>query len=207
MQASPPFVFGFELTLPSWAALALAEVPATLDSVEARVRLVVEWARLNFERDTGGPFAAAVFEEESGRLISIGVNRVVPSSCSSAHAEVMALSLAQRRLGSFDLGAPGLPRHQLVVNWRPCAMCFGAIPWSGVRSLVIPGGGPELDALTGFDEGAVPKDWRAELERRGIAVTDGVLYDEAWAVFQAFAASGRAVYNGRGTSRPPSGSA
>lgn len=161
------------------------------------MRLVVDCARSNFERDTGGPFAAAVFEEESGRLVSLGVNRVVPGQCSSAHAEIVALSLAQRLLGSFDLGAPGLPAHQLVVNWRPCAMCFGAVPWSGVRSLVIAGSGPELDALTGFDEGPIHPEWKAELERRGIQVTEGVLRAETWAVFEDFAKSGRLVYNGR----------
>ena len=144
-----------------------------------------------------GPFAAAVFEERSGRLISLGVNRVVPESCSSAHAEVMALSLAQRRLGGFDLGAVGLPAHQLVVNWRPCAMCFGAIPWSGVRSLVIAGGGPAIERLTGFDEGPIHPDWSNELGRRGIHVTEGVLESEAWRLFEDFAKSGRLVYNGR----------
>ncbi len=193
--------FAFELGLPSWAAPLLGELPATFDTLESRLELVISWSRLNFERDTGGPFAAAVFERDSGRLVSIGVNRVVPSSCSAAHAEIMALSLAQRRLGTFDLGAPGLPAHELVVNWRPCAMCFGALPWSGVRSLVIAGGGPELDALTGFDEGPVPANWVAELEQRGIRVQEGLLRDSAWQVFVDFAASGRLVYNGRGASR------
>lgn len=190
--------FSFELNLPSWAPPLIAELPAAFDSLEQRMQLVIDWARLNFERDTGGPFAAAVFETESGRLVSIGVNRVVPGSCSSAHAEIMALSLAQRRLGSFDLGAAGMPAHQLVVNWRPCAMCFGALPWSGVSSLVIAGGGPKLDELTGFDEGPVPADWIAELEKRGIRVHEDVLHDAAWRVFVDFAKSGRAVYNGRG---------
>jgi tRNA(Arg) A34 adenosine deaminase TadA len=162
------------------------------------MRLVIDCARWNFERDTGGPFAAAVFEQESGVLVALGVNRVVPSACSSAHAEIVALSLAQRARGSFDLGGAGLPGHQLVVNWRPCAMCFGAIPWSGVRSLVIAGSGPELDALTGFDEGPIHPNWKQELERRGIRVTEDVLRAETWAVFEAFAASGRPVYNGRG---------
>jgi tRNA(Arg) A34 adenosine deaminase TadA len=188
----------FELGLPDWAAAGLATHQTTaFPSIEDRVRLTIALARTNFERDTGGPFAAAVFEEQSGRLVSVGVNRVVPMRCSSAHAEVMALSLAQRVIGTHDLGAAGQPSHQLVVNWCPCAMCCGAVVWSGVRSLVIAGSGPELEAITGFDEGPIHPDWLGELTRRGVAVTDGVLRDETFAMFRAFAASGRQVYNAR----------
>ena len=161
------------------------------------MRWILRFARLNFERDTGGPFAAGVFERDSGRPLAFGVNRVLATDCSSAHAEVMALSLAQRALGNWDLGGTGLPPHQLVVNWRPCAMCFGAVLWSGVRSLVIAGSGPELEELTGFDEGPLPEDWKGELEARGIDLVDDVLRAEACGVFRRFGQSGRFVYNAR----------
>jgi tRNA(Arg) A34 adenosine deaminase TadA len=188
----------FDLAVPDWAAAELASyAPRAFPSVEERMRLVIALARTNFQRDTGGPFAAAVFDEGSARLIAIGVNRVVPMRCSSAHAEVMALSLAQRAAGTHDLGDRGQPAHQLVVNWCPCAMCCGAVVWSGVRSLVIAGSGPELEQITGFDEGPIHPSWAAELTRRGVAVTDGVLRDEACAMFREFAASGRTVYNAR----------
>jgi tRNA(Arg) A34 adenosine deaminase TadA len=188
----------FELTLPDWAAAELAaRADARFASFEDRMRFVIGLARTNFERDTGGPFAAAVFDAGSGRLVSIGVNRVVPTRCSSAHAEVMALSLAQQAAGTYDLGGHGQPPHQLVVNWCPCAMCCGAVIWSGVRALVVAGSGDELEELTGFDEGPIHPDWAGELARRGIPVVNGVLHDEACAMFRDFAASGRAVYNAR----------
>lgn len=187
----------FELSLPDWASHALAVLPDSLPDAEARMRWVIELARTNFVRDTGGPFAAAVFEEATGRVVSIGVNRVVPGRCSSAHAEVMALSLAQQSLAGHDLGAPGHPTHEIVVNWAPCAMCCGAICWSGVRSVVIAGSGPEMEALTGFDEGPMHPSWQDELRRRGIAVRDGLLRDEALAAFREFSTSGRPVYNAR----------
>jgi tRNA(Arg) A34 adenosine deaminase TadA len=186
----------FELSLPDWAHESLAAAPALLDD-EARMRWVIALARTNAERDTGGPFAAAVFEQESGRVVSIGVNRVVPGNCSSAHAEVMALSLAQRALAVHDLGGPGLPAHEIVVNWCPCAMCCGAICWSGVRSVVIAGSGPEMEALTGFDEGPIHPTWPDELRRRGIDVSDGLLRDESIAAFREFSTLGRPVYNAR----------
>ncbi len=186
------------LSLPDWATAELAQLPECLPDLEDRMRQVIRFSRLNIEHQTGGPFAAGVFEAESDRIVTIGVNRVVPSNCSSAHAEVVALSLAQKDLGTFDLGADGMPSHQLIVNWRPCAMCYGALIWSGVTSLVIAGSGPELESITGFDEGPIHPDWKDELTSRGISVIDKVLTDEACEVFRQFAASGALVYNGRG---------
>lgn len=196
----------FELQQPAWAVEALQRMPDKIPALEDRMRRVIEFSELNIDHDTGGPFAAGVFEADSGRLITIGVNRVMASHCSSAHAEVMALSLAQKALGTFDLGSTDVAgqtsgeaakSYQLVVNWRPCAMCYGALIWSGVRSLVIAGSGPELETITGFDEGPIHPDWRAELSRRGIEVIDGVLTQQAIAVFEKFRRSGATVYNGR----------
>jgi tRNA(Arg) A34 adenosine deaminase TadA len=194
--------FRLFLDLPEWAVAELQQLPEYLPDLPTRMAAVIRFARLNVQRQTGGPFAAGVFERDSGRLIVIGVNRVMPLNCSSAHAEVMALSLAQQQLGVYDLGGPGLPAHQLVVNWSPCAMCFGAVLWSGIRSLVIAGAGPELEEITGFDEGPMPAEWRAELAKRGIALTEDILREEALADFKTFAASEAVVYNARQGAMP-----
>ena len=188
---------GFTLDLPDWAVDELNELPVYLPAREDRMAAVIEFSRMNFQRQTGGPFAAGIFERDTGRLIVIGVNRVVPFNCSSAHAEVMAISLAQKHLGVYDLGAAGLPLHQIVVNWRPCAMCFGAVLWSGVRSLMIAGVGPELEKITGFDEGPIHPEWRSELSRRGIELVENVLREEAIEVYKKFSASREFVYNAR----------
>lgn len=187
----------FTLNLPDWALRENEALPASLPTLEERMAVVIRFSRLNFERGTGGPFAAGVFERDTGAPVLVGVNRVMPLRCSSAHAEVTALTLAQQRLGSWDLGAPGLPAHQLVVNWCPCAMCYGAVIWSGIRSLVIAGSGPQLEEITGFDEGPIHPQWQQELARRGIALVDNLLQAEALAVFRDFAASGSHVYNAR----------
>jgi tRNA(Arg) A34 adenosine deaminase TadA len=187
----------FTLSLPDWAITENQNLPATLPALEDRMREVIRFSRLNFEHETGGPFAAGVFELETGKPVVIGVNRVMPMNCSSAHAEVMTLSVAQQILGTWDLGGAGLPAYQFVVNWRPCVMCYGATIWSGIRSLAIAGSGPELESITGFDEGPIHPQWDVELQKRGIEVIDNVLTDEAVAVFRAFAASGSVVYNAR----------
>lgn len=187
----------FTLALPDWAIEENKRLPDAIPSLEDRMAAVIRFSRLNFEKGTGGPFAAGVFERDSGKLVVIGVNRVVVSNCSSAHAEVMTLSLAQKMLGTFDLGGPGMPAYQLVVNWRPCAMCYGAVIWSGVRSLAIAGSGPELEQITGFDEGPIHPEWDKQLAIRGIELINNVLTEEAVSVYRDFASSGALVYNGR----------
>ena len=187
----------FTLSLPDWAVEELQRLPSHMPTLEERMSHVIRFSRLNFERGTGGPFAAGVFERDTGKLVVIGVNRVVPSHGSSAHAEVMTLSLAQKILGTHDLGGVGMPVYQLVVNWLPCAMCFGATMWSGIRSLAIAGSGPELEQITRFDEGPIHPEWPKELEKRSVELINNVLTEEALAVYRDFAASGNLVYNGR----------
>ena len=189
----------FAVSLPSWTKDELARLPEKFETLEQRMEAVIRFSALNIQHDTGGPFAAGVFNDETGELLVMGVNRVVPSHCSSAHAEVVALSLAQRKLEAFDLGGPDMPRYQLVVNWRPCAMCYGAVVWSGIRSLVIAGSDGQLEQITGFDEGPIHPQWKAELDRRGISVTEDVLKEQACDVFRTFRDSGKLVYNGRGS--------
>jgi tRNA(Arg) A34 adenosine deaminase TadA len=187
----------FTLSLPDWAIDANNNLPEYMSTLEERMAEVIRFSRLNFENGTGGPFAAGVFERDTGKRVVIGVNRVVPLNVSSAHAEVMTLSVAQQILGTWNLGGEGMPAYQLVVNWRPCVMCFGATLWSGIRSLAIAGSGPELEQITGFDEGPIHPQWEEELAKRGIELINNVMTEEAIAVYKDFAASGALVYNGR----------
>ena len=185
------------ITLPNWVTKELERIPSIYPSVEDRMRYVIRFSQLNIDYGTGGPFAAGVFEKETGKLVVMGVNRVIPLNCSTAHAEIVAISMAQNKLGTYDLGGPGMPIHQLVVNWRPCVMCYGAVLWSGIRSLVIAGSGSELETITGFDEGPMHRNWIKELEKRGIELIDNVLTDEACQVFQCFSERNEFVYNSR----------
>ena len=181
------------IALPEWVDGVVDWTRSYRDD-EARMRLAVTLAAENVERGTGGPFGAVVVEETSGRVVSVGMNRVVPESNSMLHAEVLGLMMAQRRVGSYTLGAPGLPAHTLVSSCEPCAMCLGATLWSGVRRLVC--GASREDAMRArFDEGPVfPESYRY-LEARGIEIVRGVLSDEARAVLDRYAATGE-IYNG-----------
>ena len=156
----------------------------------------ISLARLNCEQGTGGPFGAAVFSTATHTLIATGVNLVIPTNCSVAHAEIVALMLAQQTIGSHDLGAPGLPSHELVTSCEPCAMCLGAICWSGVRQLVCGAKGTDAEAI-GFDEGSKPQDWISTLTERGITVITDIARPQATQVLQNYVEQGGEVYNGR----------
>ena len=160
------------------------------------MELAIELSAQNIKHD-GGPFGAAIFERQSGKLIAPGINLVMQTNCSVVHAEMVAIILAQQKVSNFDLGAEGLPDYELVTSTEPCAMCLGAIPWSGVSSVVC--GARDEDARNiGFDEGEKPKKWIKSLAVRGIRVTRDVLRDKAKTILQQYVDEGGIIYNGRG---------
>lgn len=203
-----PFTQPAELriVLPDWIA-AFAGQRQVLPDLDERMAFVIEAARRNLLEGTGGPFAAAVFERDSGVLVSLGVNLVVPQGLSLLHAEILSCALAQRKLGRYDLGARGLPAHQLVTSAEPCGMCLGALCWSGVRHLAVGARDADVRSL-GFDEGPKPADWPRRLAERGIELATDVRRAQAVAVLRAYLADGGIIYNGRqddGPSNPGAG--
>lgn len=189
------------IRLPVWLDAFTASLPAAIPRREDRVRVAIELARRNVAHGSGGPFGAAVFDE-SGRFVAPGVNLVVPLGCSILHAEVVALALAQRLERRFDLSDGGRRRFELCASTEPCAMCFGALPWSGVSRLVC--GARDADArAAGFDEGPKLRNWVQALARRGIEVVRDVLRAEAASVLREYAAAGGAIYNAGKPGQPP----
>ena len=165
------------------------------DSDEDRMRLAITVARENVARGTGGPFGAVIFEAPSGRLVAVGMNRVVRLNNCALHAEMMAFMMAQARLGSFTLKAPHLPVHELFTSCEPCAMCLGATLWSGVQRVVY-GAAREDATKLNFEEGPVFPESYQYLEDRGIRIVRNVLRDEARAVLETYRAKGGKIYNG-----------
>ncbi|GAB2574819.1 nucleoside deaminase [Dyella jejuensis] len=175
------------LTLPPWIE-EVADTSRRYLTDEERVGLAIELSRHNIEYGSGGPFGAAVFDEH-GRLISAAANRVVPQTCSVAHAEMLAFMAAQQRLASYRLNEQG-GHYTLATSAQPCCQCYGATVWAGIDTLLIGARAEDVEALTEFDEGPLPADWIGELERRGIAVRRDILRDEARTVLAAYGATG-----------------
>ncbi len=163
-------------------------------SLNDKMRFVIGAAQKNIERQSGGPFSAAVFEANSGKLLSLGVNLVTTQGLSILHAELVAISLAQKQLGTYDLSEADGP-FELFTSTEPCAMCLGAIPWSGIRRVICASSGQDAQAI-GFDEGEKPIDWKAGLNKRGIEVITGVCQQEAKAVLEYYASTNGSIYNG-----------
>jgi tRNA(Arg) A34 adenosine deaminase TadA len=183
------------LTLPAW--VHDLETTRSYGSDDDKVALAIELSRRNIEERSGGPFGAAVFGPD-GRLIAVGVNRVLPHFCSVAHAEMMAYMLAQQRtqrarLNRNETDEPVGP-ITLATSSQPCCQCYGATVWAGVDRLLIGARSEDVEELTEFDEGPLPADWVGELERRGITVMRDVQREAARAVLRTYGESGGERY-------------
>jgi tRNA(Arg) A34 adenosine deaminase TadA len=160
-----------------------------------KMRLAIAVSRENVERGTGGPFGAAIFERDSGKLVAVGMNSVVRYNNCTLHGEMVAFMMAQQRIGSFTLSAPTLPTHELFTSCEPCAMCLGATLWSGVKRVVY-GAGREDASRLNFEEGPVFPASYKYLEDRGITIQRNTLREEARAVLELYRTKSGRIYNG-----------
>ena len=164
-------------------------------SDEDRMRLAIAVSRTNVERGTGGPFGAAIFERQSGRVVSVGMNSVVRYNNCVLHGEIMAFMMANQAVESFTLKSANLPAHEMHTSCEPCAMCLGAALWSGVQRLVC-GAARDDASILSFEEGPVfPESYRY-LEARGIEIVRNVLRDEARSVLELYRQNSGQIYNG-----------
>ena len=173
---------------PPWVEQIVAGFSRPLVDDEARMALTVLLAEENAARG-GGPFGSTVFLQD--RLLAAGVNCVLASGFSIAHAEIIALMRAQAALGSAV--SMSLPPLLLYASTEPCCQCFGALLWAGVRRLVCGATSADAEAI-GFDEGPKPDGWAELLEARGISVRQGVLRAEAQRVLSRYSARGGPIY-------------
>ena len=136
-----------------------------------------------------GPFMAAVYDD-NGNLIAKATNSVVNKSCSNNHAEMNAINLAEKKLGTYDLSKYNL---SLYVTSEPCMMCLGGIMWSGIKAVYYGVSSDRVTKITGFDEGFKPK-WFDEFKKRGITVYGQIEQDAGEQVLQDYVAQGHTIY-------------
>lgn len=181
------------IDLPDWLTERLATSPERFPDLESAMALAIALASENVARGTGGPFGALVVANQGNRLLSAGVNLVVDSHCSMAHAEILALAAAQQQFGDDHLNRAVAGGCTLISSAEPCAMCLGAIPWSGIDRLVC--GARDADVRSvGFDEGEKPADWPEAFAERGITCIHDCLRAESVAVLRNYAANGGTIY-------------
>ncbi|MCX7862391.1 MAG: nucleoside deaminase [Bacteroidales bacterium] len=73
----------------------------------------------------GGPFGAVIVKD--GKIIAKAGNSVTLTNDPTAHAEVNAIRLAAKSLGTFDLSG-----CEIYTSCEPCPMCLGAIYWARI---------------------------------------------------------------------------
>ena len=182
------------LEYPDWVD-SVVDWRRTYRTDSERMSLAIAMSRENVERGTGGPFGAAIFDQSSGKLVSVGMNSVVRYNNCALHAEIVAFMFAQQRVGSFTLNTPALPPHELFTSCEPCAMCLGGTLWSGVRRVVY-GAAREDASRLNFEEGPVFPESYKYLEDRGVVIERNMLRNEAREVLELYRARGGKVYNG-----------
>lgn len=179
--------------LPDWVA-SFVDWQKTYVTDDEKMALAIELSKQNVERGTGGPFGTAIFDRASGQLLGVGVNRVVPLSNSTLHGETVAIMMAEKALGTFTLATEA--GRELFTSCEPCAMCMGAVLWSGVNRMVCAGTAEDARAI-GFDEGPVFEQSYQYLEKAGMEVVRQFKRSDAKAVLDYYKSSGGRIYNGR----------
>lgn len=147
-------------------------------TAEALMREALRLAQESVARG-GGPFAALVVRD--GEVVAAGTNRVVLDQDPTAHAEVVAIREACRRLGTFRLDG-----CVVYASCEPCPMCAGAIGWARVAAVRYASTRDDA-ARAGFDDARLHDDVARPPGERSVPA-ERLLGDEGRAVFDAWAA-------------------
>ncbi|MCQ2209529.1 MAG: nucleoside deaminase [Paludibacteraceae bacterium] len=75
--------------------------------------------------NNGGPFGAVIVKD--GKIIASSNNKVTINNDPTAHAEVMAIRKACKKLNTFDLSG-----CELYASCEPCPMCLSAMYWAHI---------------------------------------------------------------------------
>ena len=125
----------------------------------------------------GGPFGAVVVK--NGNIVAEGVNRVTATNDPTAHAEVVAIREACRKLQVFEL-----TDCEIYTSCEPCPMCLGAIYWARLARVYF--GNLASDASKiGFDDSFIYREIAQVLRRRSIPMVP-MMRDQALAAFRAW---------------------
>ena len=134
----------------------------------------IKMADKNIVSGKGGPFGAVVVKD--GKVIVAVGNRVTSTNDPTAHAEVVAIRDACKKLKTFDLSG-----CEIYASCEPCPMCLGAIMWARIDKLYF--GADRKDAsFAGFDDELFYSELELPAERRKLNPTQ-LLKEEAIAVF------------------------
>jgi guanine deaminase len=139
--------------------------------MRAAIRLSIQMMR----RGQGGPFGAVVVKGD--KIVGRGFNQVTSSNDPTAHAEIVAIRDACRRLKTFCLEG-----CDLYTSCEPCPMCLSAIYWARLRTVYY--GNRRLDAAKiAFDDDFIYRQVALPIAKRALPMKP-LLRSEALAAFK-----------------------
>lgn len=141
---------------------------------EKYMREAIDLSIENVKND-GGPFGAVIVKD--GEIIARGVNRVTQNNDPTAHAEVMAIREATKKLNTFDLKG-----CEIYTSCEPCPMCLGAIYWARLDKIYF--GNNKIDAKNiNFDDSFIYDELELPIEKRTVP-TIQMMREEAIQAFK-----------------------
>jgi guanine deaminase len=156
----------------------------TFDYDERYMERAIAIALENVDSGRGGPFGAVIVR--GGEIVGESGNNVLATNDPTAHAEVEAIRIACRTLGSFELRD-----CVLYASCEPCPMCLGAIYWTRLARVYFAG---TRDDAREFDDAFIYREILIEPEKRSIPMHP-VRHERAAEPFAAWAAKeGRQQY-------------
>ena len=138
------------------------------------MREAIRLSREKMRRNRGGPFGAVIVRR--GKIVGRGWNRVTSANDPTAHAEIMAIRDACRRLKTFRLND-----CELYASCEPCPMCLAAIYWARLRKIYYANTRRDA-AKIGFDDELIYCELTRPVSRRKLPMKQ-MLRKEALEVF------------------------
>ncbi|HEY5481775.1 MAG TPA: nucleoside deaminase [Verrucomicrobiae bacterium] len=134
------------------------------------IRLSIQMMR----RGQGGPFGAVVVR--NGKVVGRGSNQVTSANDPTAHAEIVAIREACKRLKTFQLDD-----CDLYTSCEPCPMCLSAIYWARLANVFYANTRKDA-AKINFDDDFIYREVALPIRKRTLKMKQ-VLHDEALAAF------------------------
>lgn len=125
------------------------------------LRQAIELARQGMEDGSGGPFGCVIVR--GGEVVGRGCNGVTSTNDPTAHAEIVAIRDACRRLGNYQLA-----ECVVYASCEPCPMCLGAIYWARPKRVVYAATRQQA-AAAGFDDDFIYREIAVPQGERRIA--------------------------------------
>lgn len=143
------------------------------------MRQAIGLSRRKMQEGAGGPFGAVIVRD--GTIVGEGWNQVTSANDPTAHAEIVAIRDACRRLGSFSLKG-----CTIYTSCEPCPMCLSAIYWARFDRMFYANTRDEAAAI-GFDDAFLYTEVALPMQSRSLP-SARLLDREALDVFEEWAA-------------------